>query len=120
MDTFKQFHVARRLTPVLGSLASAAGSGSDLTKAIVPIADAISSMADADCDYILHACLNVVKLDQGNNTWSPIFSNGLLMFQEIDMATMLQIAVKVIQDNLSGFFQGAAGAITTQATVATV
>jgi hypothetical protein len=32
------------------------------------------------------------------------------MFDDIDMGQMVQIAVKVIQENLSGFFPGGAAA----------
>jgi len=115
MDAFKQLHVSRRLIPVLSGLAAASqsdGGAKDLSKMIVPLASAIASMPDADCDYILHACLSVVKIEQGTNKWAPIFVNGQMMFAEVDLAVMIQIAVKVIQDNLSGFFQGAAGALT--------
>jgi hypothetical protein len=120
MDTFKQFHVSRRLAPVLGGLAAVAGGDvKDFTAFLQPIADAIARMSDADCDFILQSCLGVVQRQQGN-AWSPVFAGAgkALMFDDIDLGVMLQIAVQVIQDNLGGFFQGGAAALNTPAPTA--
>lgn len=106
LDAFKQFHVSRRLAPVLSGLAIAAnGSEADFSAFLQPIAEAVAQMPDADCDYILHTCLGVVQRQQGN-AWANIYAQGAktLMFDDIDLAAMLQIAAKVIQDNLAGFF----------------
>jgi hypothetical protein len=107
MDTFKQFHVSRRLVPILGNVAGAVGGEASFEDLVQPLMVGIAAMTDADCDFILEACLKVVQRQQGT-TWSPIYagSNQALMFDDIDMSVMLQIAGKVIQDNLSGFFPG--------------
>lgn len=107
MDTFKQFHVSRRLVPVLGTLAGAATGEVSFDELVQPLMHGIASMTDADCDFILEACLKVVQRQQGT-AWAPVFASNsqALMFDDIDMATMLQIAGKVIEDNLSGFFPG--------------
>ena len=114
MDAFRQFHVSRRLAPVLSGLAagaSAAAGGDpeqEFAAFLQPLVNGIASMSDADCDYVLHACLGVVKRQQGN-AWAPIFitQGNSLMFDDIDLAVMLQIASRVIQDNLGNFIQGA-------------
>ncbi len=114
MDAFRQFHVSRRLAPVLSGLAAsaAAGAGGDsdheFAAFLQPLVNGIASMSDADCDYVLHACLGVVKRQQGN-AWAPIFitQGNSLMFDDIDLAVMLQIASRVIQDNFGNFIQGA-------------
>ncbi|QEE24525.1 hypothetical protein CS053_08430 [Rhodanobacter glycinis] len=107
MDTFKQFHVSRRLVPVLGGVAGAVSGDTSFDELVQPLMHGIACMTDADCDFILEACLKVVQRQQGN-AWSPIYAgaNQALMFDDIDMSVMLQIAGKVIQDNLSGFFPG--------------
>lgn len=106
MNTFKQFHVSRRLVPAFGVAAAAISGEVKFEDLVQPIMQAIASMTDADCDFILDACLGVVKRRQHGDSWAPIYagSSQSLMFDDIDMPTMLQIAGKVIQDNLSGFF----------------
>jgi len=107
MDTFKQFHVSRRLVPILGNVAGAVSGEASFEDLVQPLMAGIAAMTDADCDFILEACLKVVQRQQGTN-WAPIYAgtNQALMFDDIDMSVMLQIAGKVIQDNLSGFFPG--------------
>lgn len=120
MDTFKQFHVSRRLAPVLGGLAAMAeGEADNFAAFLQPIAEAVARMSDADCDFILQSCLGVVQRQQGN-AWSPIYAGGgsALMFDDIDLGSMMQIAAKVIQENLGGFFQGGVAAMKPQAPIA--
>lgn len=107
MDTFKQFHVSRRLVPILGGVAGAVSGEAGFDDLVQPLMVGIASMTDADCDFILESCLRVVQRQQGT-AWAPIYAgaNQALMFDDIDMSVMLQIAGKVIQDNLSGFFPG--------------
>ena len=114
MDAFRQFHVSRRIAPVLSGLAAGAAglSGAEpdqeFAAFLQPLVTGIASMSDADCDYVLHACLGVVKRQQGN-AWAPIFiaQGNSLMFDDIDLSVMLQIASRVIQDNLGNFIQDA-------------
>jgi len=107
LNARKQFHVARRLAPVLGGLADASAAGAEsFSKFLQPIADAISHMSDADCDYVLDNCLAVVSRQQGT-AWAPIMaSSKAIMFDDIDVGVMLKIAAKVIQGNLGNFFPG--------------
>lgn len=110
IDARRQAHVARRLVPVVSSLA-------DLTKvdglsdlaALAPVAKAVASMPDADFDYVLDVCLSVTQREQAGGTgWAPIWSEGAkqIMFSDIDLAVMMQIVAKVIQGNLGNFFPG--------------
>jgi hypothetical protein len=119
LNARQQFHVARRLAPVLGGLATASqGNTEDFATFLQPIADAIAGMSDADCDYVLDNCLAVVKRQQGS-AWANIFVNKAQMFEDIDMGVMLQIASKVITENLGGFFQGSAASLLSTPTAAT-
>jgi hypothetical protein len=109
MDAFKQFHVSRRLAPVFGGLASSASKdNADFSQFLQPIAEAVAHMLDADCDYVLQACLGVTQRKQESG-WANVYNvqTKALMFSDVDLAVMLQITAKVIQDNLGGFFQGA-------------
>jgi hypothetical protein len=116
LDAFKQFHVSRRLAPVLSGMASLAESPqTDFTELLQPVAEAIAHMPDSDCDYILQTCLSVVQRQQGN-AWANVYAPNTkaLMFDDVDLSTMLQIAVKVIQDNLAGFFSAGVSALKPQ------
>jgi hypothetical protein len=105
LDAKKQFHLARRLGPVLAKLPGVAES-----EIFSAVAEEIAGMSDENCDYILDTCMSVVKRQQGD-AWAPIFNAraGVMQFDDIDMATMLQIARHVIEENLAGFFGGRLG-----------
>jgi hypothetical protein len=132
MNAFQQFHVARRLAPVIsevltmGDLLAKAGvvappadgeepPAPDLGKLIVPFADALSKVSDGDCNYVLGACLSMVQRQQGGNgqgpaTWADIWSERAkaMMFEDINaMPPMMEIVMHVLQDNLLGFFGAA-------------
>lgn len=111
IDARKQFHVARRLAPLLAGLGDASSlKGDGFAKFLGPIAEALSHMSDDDVDYVLDACLSVCHRLQGNGQGAPVITRSGLMFQDIDMGQMIQLSVKVIQSNLGGFFPGAAPA----------
>ncbi|WP_343724939.1 phage tail assembly chaperone [Herbaspirillum huttiense] len=109
LDARKQFHVARRLAPVLAGLSGgAAKAGASLVAQLMPIADALSKMADEDVDYVLDSCLAVCqRAQQGGQFAAVTVPSGGLMFQDIDMAQMIQLTVAVIQGNMAGFFAAA-------------
>lgn len=109
LDARKQFHVARRLAPVLAGLSGSAGKTSGgLVAQLMPIADALSKMADEDVDYVLDTCLAVCqRAQQGGQYAAVTVANGGLMFQDIDMAQMIKLTVAVIQGNMAGFFDAA-------------
>ena len=109
MDARKQSQGARGLAPAMGSLAAVASGGAvDNLSVLEPLAKAVAAMPDADCDFVLDACLSVVSLNQ-SGAWVQITNRGGgLQFDVIDMGEMLQIAAKVIQENLGGFLPGKA------------
>jgi hypothetical protein len=110
IDARKQFHVARRLAPLLAGLGEASfkDDGDGMAKFLGPLTEALSHMSDEDVDYVLDVCLSVCQRVQANGQGAPIMSRGGMMFNDIDMGQMVQLTVKVIQENMSGFFPGAA------------
>lgn len=118
LDAFKQLHVSRKIAPIVPKLlpmflkfAGNADSLKDdlagMAEAFEPLAQALADMPDADCEYVFNACLGVVMRNQQGN-WTPIWSQSAksLMFDDIDLGQMTQIAVKVIWDSLGGFIKG--------------
>jgi hypothetical protein len=75
-----------------------------LSGTILPkIADVVAGMPEEDVNAILFPCLSVVTRKAITGNWTPVFSNGSLMFDDIDLFTMLNIAGRVAADNLGNF-----------------
>lgn len=133
LDAFQQLHVARRLSPILASVAvglaplvrevfGALGQGGDNRRGVVAslittrseqilaclpsLADALAEISDDDANYILKTCLGVVQR-KGENGWARITAQngGALMpdYADIDMVVMLEIAWRVVRANLGNF-----------------
>jgi hypothetical protein len=117
LDAFKQFHLSRKIAPVIPSLIPLfmqISKDSDLTKdldllaeLLQPFADGIADLSDESSEYIMATCLSVVKMKQGE-TWVPIWNNSgkVCMFDDIDLGMMMRICMQVIQDSLGSFIQG--------------
>jgi hypothetical protein len=107
LSAMKQFHVARRVAPALTGLVSAFGGATadqaDFAKALGPLVDAVAKMPDADAEYVLGTCLSVVSRQTDPTTWAPVWRDQMV-FDDIDLKTMVQLAAKVIQDNLGNTF----------------
>lgn len=134
LDGMTQFHVLRRLTPVVAALVEARQSlvqakvapadGSDeggeapkpeastdtLAAIAIPIAKAVGAMSDEDSEYVLNKCFAVVSRRQGTEaqpTWSLLYRKGAgLMFNDLSALEMLAIAQQVIQENIGPFGPG--------------
>lgn len=117
LDAFAQLHVSRKIAPVLPKLfpvlarlqVGATGLGTDLdqlAEVLGPLADAMASMPKDDVDLVVSACLGVVSRKQGDALYSPIWRNGVIMFEDIDLAVMLPIVVNVVRDSLGNFISG--------------
>jgi hypothetical protein len=140
LNARQQFHIARRIAPVVSVIgavvpmlqealqqqtitpetedADAIGAQirataqrmTDLEALSRPIMEALASLPDADCDYVLDLCLAVVQRKQSGNGSGPVWSDiwnaraNKLMFEDIELPAMLQIAMEVLRENLMGFF----------------
>ena len=66
------------------------------------IADVLSSLSEEDTNAIIHPCLSVVSRKHMDG-WTPVFNSGQLMFDDIDLLTMLQLVARVVADSLGNF-----------------
>ena len=106
LDVFAQLKISRKLLPFLTCILGDLKDGKLSIEAALPkVARSISDLKDEDVDAVLHPCLAVVSRKVGTN-WAPIFNSGVLMFDDIDLLSILNIAAKVIGDSLGNFFQG--------------
>ncbi|WP_334473494.1 phage tail assembly chaperone [Arsenophonus sp. PmNCSU2021_1] len=107
LSVFDQLKVARKLLPVLSGLTGELQKlqqGEMPMAAVLPsMANAIAQMSDEDCNAILHPCLAVVSRKNAK-AWTPIFRQSELMFDDIDLKTLLEIVAQVIGDSLGNFF----------------
>ncbi|CWY81015.1 bacteriophage protein [Salmonella enterica subsp. enterica serovar Typhi] len=69
------------------------------------IAEELSSLTEEDTNAIIHPCLAVVSRKHMGG-WAPVFNSGQLMFDDIDLLTMLQLVARVVADSLGNFLQG--------------
>jgi hypothetical protein len=127
LNPFEQFNILRKLAPVFAAVASTAESGvmaglisgeseADLAKLLPPVLQGLADLPEEDANAVLFGCLRAVQRESGAG-YAPVMAQGAqrLMFEDIDLPVMLQLAWKVLEHNLSGFFQGkvAGGALPT-------
>ena len=104
MDAKQQFHVMRRILPILTGVANSGEEGAEKVRGA---AMALSEISDEDADYIIDHCLAVVKRRQGEAGFHPIWAQGAgLMFKDIDFVSMLMIVGEVLAYNLGNFSDG--------------
>ena len=116
LSVFDQLKVSRKLLPVLAGMLGdfqgikAAAQGGDVNKAIesaLPkIADSLAEMSEEDTNAIIFPCLSVVARQNGK-VWAPVMVQGALMFDDIDLMSMLQIVGRVVGDSLGNFLPAA-------------
>lgn len=111
IDARKQFHIVRRLAPVMGGMV-----GVNDAEALEPLAKAIASLSDDDADYVLFGLLDCVSRKQANGLgWAKVSKGNALMFEDIDMAAMLKLAYNAMQANMQDFFAAIRSALNGQA-----
>ncbi|WP_210501978.1 phage tail assembly chaperone [Pantoea ananatis] len=118
LSVFDQLKVSRKLLPVLAGMLGdfqgikAASQGGDVYKALetaLPkIADSLAEMSEEDTNAIIFPCLSVVARQNGK-VWAPVMSQNELMFDDIDLMSMLQIVGRVVGDSLGNFLPAAPG-----------
>lgn len=105
MPARAQFHVLRRMAPIIGPL-QALATGSDPLTALPVLAEAIGSLSDEAADYVMDNCLGVVDRKQGETGWAKIrAASGARMFADIDLMAEMQIVAHVLRDNYTPLFQ---------------
>lgn len=118
LDAFRQFHVSRRIAPIIPTLIpifltvmrdkSVTSNGDALAALLQPFADGLASMSDETSEYVIATCLSVVQRKTGEKTWANVWNMGasVSMFDDIDLGTIMQIVIKVVADSLGPFIQG--------------
>lgn len=113
MNTFKQFHIVRRISPILADMLPAikdlqiksgkAETFEETAKILAPILTGFSKLSDADSEFVLYGLLSSVEA-QINGAWAKVATDSMLMIQDMELPTLLQIAGRAFIHNLTGFF----------------
>lgn len=121
VNAFKQFHIVRRVGPILAELMPAMKELSKfqnanlseseklegLAKVVSPIMNGLSKLSDTDADYVLMGLLEAVEMQQQQGNWAKVVAGGsMLMIQDLELPLLLQVAGRAFMFNLSGFFAG--------------
>lgn len=121
IDAFKQFHIARRISPLLADLLPAmaeiqkvdkkseaemneAQKFEEFAKIVTPLMHGLAKLSDEDSNRILFGLLAAAEVQQAAGNWTKIANDSMLMIQDIELPAMLQIAGRAFMFNLSGFF----------------
>lgn len=114
LNAIQQWDLTRKLSPIIAAVIPQFASDNppkgldDIAQRLVPALEMLSAMPDADSNYVLKTTLGVVEratASVNNQTiWAPVWRNGGLIFEDIDMGIMMQIVVHVIMENLGRFF----------------
>lgn len=136
LPAMTQFHVLRRLAPVLPTIAPvistvamvapsgeriASESGNDkapsalmgeielLAMACRPLADALADLPDNSAEYVIDAAMSCVLRKDGkgfSSAWEP--SSHQPMYDDIDTLTILALTWHALKFSLSPFWKGIA------------
>ena len=118
IDAFQQFHIVRRIGPLLSELfpvfaqikttnvdsLSEEKKLEEFAKIAKPLMDGLARLTDSDADYVLFRLLSSVEVLQPEfNTWARIATNNGIMIQDIDLPVLIQAAGRALVYNLAGF-----------------
>lgn len=131
LDAFAQLKVTRKLLPVMAGMVSeiesirsvlpqvrAAGGVSGipldqvsvfLENVLPKVADVLADMPEESVNAIIHPCLSVVSRKSHAGNWTAVFSQGALMFDDINLVAMLQIVARVVADSLGNILPALPG-----------
>lgn len=113
MNALQQFHVARRLAPILATMGLSLRQLADGSKMSIddflpvlgPVTEILARMSDEDSNYVIFSALAVSERKQGDK-FAPVVVSANLMFQDLDLPAMMRLVVEVLNENLGGFLTG--------------
>lgn len=121
IDAIKQFHIVRRIAPMLGDLMPVAHKLNKLGKidienltedqvgvfgpAISKALELFSKLSDADSELVLKGLCSGVEVHQpASNNWARLVVSDSFMIQDLELPILLQCAGRAFLFNLGSFF----------------
>lgn len=107
LDVFVQFHLVRKLLPVLVAFAHFKDptKRGNVAALLGPLAEVLARMTKEDAEEVLTNCLAVVQRQVGSQ-WAPVKAVGshALMDSGMSLLVVLELVRSVLQENLGSFF----------------
>lgn len=123
IDALKQFHLVRRLGPILGDILPVAQKLSKLktdkvsqdeafeaivnTGGVTKIMEGFSNLSDEDANKVLIGLCSSVEMQQEHGNWARVAVADQLAFHDLELPVILQIAGRAFVYNIAGFFPSA-------------
>ncbi len=119
INAFKQFHIVRRMAPILAELAPAIGEMSkaskltsgteverfnEIAKFAAPLMNGLAKLSDEDANRILFGLLSSVEIQGVGGIWSKVANDTTLLFENLELPVLLQVAGRAFAYNMTGFF----------------
>lgn len=113
INAMKQFHVVRRIAPILGDLIpvlkkfegmSEEELKKDQIESLAPILNGLAKLSDKDSEFVLYSLLAAVEMKQDLGNWAKLSNGEQLMFNDLELPVLLQVAGRTFMHNLTGFF----------------
>lgn len=119
INVFKQFHIVRKIAPILSDLLPALQDAAKSQKqfeglaeeekfqklipVLTPVIMGLSKMSDEESEKVFRGLLCAVDLKQAQG-WVKIANDTVLMFDDLELPVLIQLAGRAFMFNLSGFF----------------
>lgn len=106
LNAFAQMFIIKRAAPVLGKLQGLLQQADTARPEsfVGPLGEAIGQLPDESLEYICNACLTVCDRRVEGGGWAPLRRDGVTMYADLDLLTLLSLTAHTLQDNLAGFF----------------
>ena len=123
LDPFKQFHIVRKVGPILADLLPAMKGMAEkqnklknklsesekldqFAEIAAPVMLGLSKLSDADSEMVLLGLLSSVEIQQSSGNWAKVANSTMVIMQDLELPVLLQIAGRAFGFNLAGFFAG--------------
>lgn len=107
LNAFAQMYILKRAAPVLGKLQGLLqlADTAHPESFVGPLGEAIGQLPDESLEYVCNACLDVCQRHVEGGGWAPLRQDGVTMYADLDLLTLLSLTVHTIKDNLAEFFR---------------
>lgn len=104
MDVWTQFHVMRRMMGLISGLGPSTKDGGK-TDFWMRIVGGLSKMPREEAEDLIKMALSGVQREMpGGQGFAPIITNGVMMYDDLELVDMMTLATVSSMENLDGFF----------------